>query len=155
MRNDIDTTRVLLNMQVDVNSTNVSERFVPPQGRSNLVDAARPPLSASIKLPSAVVFEARIKEYFLLEEACTSSFSTRFPSISQMSGATPLSCAVGGVGGSEGACAALLRASGARLRLVEDTISPGSIIDVPLRRPRRAIDDRAENMGRMVYTGQF
>lgn len=71
MRNDIDTTRVLLNMQVDVNSTNVSERFVPLQGRSNLVDAARPPLSA-------VVFEARIKEYFLLEEAYTSSFFNAF-----------------------------------------------------------------------------
>lgn len=75
--------------------------------------------------------------------------------VSQISGATPLSCAIGGVGGSEGECAALLRASGALVRLVEETIGPGSIIDVPLRRPRRAIDDRAENLGRMVYTGQF
>ncbi|CAM9554325.1 unnamed protein product, partial [Pylaiella littoralis] len=94
MRNDPNTVRVLLNMKMDVNSTN-------------------------------------------------------------MSGATPLSCAIGGAGGPDGECATLLRASGGLLRLVEDTIAPGCIIDVPIRRPRRAIDDRADSLGRMVYTGQF
>ncbi|CAM9557132.1 unnamed protein product [Ectocarpus sp. 4 AP-2014] len=94
MRNDPNTVRVLLNMKVDVNSTN-------------------------------------------------------------MSGATPLSCAMGGAGGPGGECATLLRASGGLVRLVKDTISPGSILDVPLRRPRRATDDRADALGRMVYTGQF
>ncbi|CAN0036132.1 unnamed protein product [Hapterophycus canaliculatus] len=72
-----------------------------------------------------------------------------------LSGATPLSCAIGGVGGPDGQCATLLRASGGLVRLVEDTVGPGSILDVPLRRPRRAIDDSAGNLGRMVYTGQF
>lgn len=75
--------------------------------------------------------------------------------VSQMSGATPLSCAMGGAGGPDGECANLLRASGGLVRLVEDTICPGSILDVPLRRPRRAMDDRADALGRMVYTGQF
>lgn len=62
---------------------------------------------------------------------------------------------MGGLGGADGECARLLRASGGLERLVEDTIGPGSILDVPLRRPRRAADDKAENLGRMVYTGQF
>lgn len=77
------------------------------------------------------------------------------PGVPQMSGATPLSCAIGGVGGEDGACATLLRAAGGVVRRVEETIAPGSILDVQLRLPRRAIDDRAENLGRMVYTGQF
>ncbi|CBJ49256.1 hypothetical protein Esi_0253_0040 [Ectocarpus siliculosus] len=72
-----------------------------------------------------------------------------------MSGATPLSCAMGGAGGPDGECATLLRASGGLVRLVKDTISSGSILDVSLRRPRRAMDDRADALGRMVYTGQF
>ncbi|CAM9371221.1 unnamed protein product [Scytosiphon promiscuus] len=72
-----------------------------------------------------------------------------------LSGATPLSCAIGGEGGPDGQCATLLRASGGLLRLVEDTVGPGSILDVPLQRPRRVMDDSAENSGRMVYTGQY
>lgn len=75
--------------------------------------------------------------------------------VSQMSGATPLSCAIGGLGGECGESAALLREAGGVVRRVEETIAAGSILDVPLRRPRRAIDDRTENLGRMVYTGQF
>lgn len=67
---------------------------------------------------------------------------------------TPLSCAVG-AGGADGKCARLLRDSGGLELLAESFNSPGSILDAPLRRPRRAIDDQAENLGRIVYTGQF
>lgn len=52
-------------------------------------------------------------------------------------------------------CAHLLREAGGLERLIGDTIPQGSILDVPLARPRRAMDDKAENLGRMVYTGQF
>lgn len=54
-----------------------------------------------------------------------------------------------------GECANLLRESGGVVGLVEDAMVPGSILDVPLRRPRRVIDDKAESLGRMVYSGQF
>lgn len=72
-----------------------------------------------------------------------------------MSGGTPLACAIGGAGGADGECAHLLRESGGVLRLAKDAIVPGSILDVPLRQPRRVIDEQAESLGRMTFTGQF
>lgn len=82
-------------------------------------------------------------------------FTVLIVSIGQASGATPLSCAIGGAGGAEGECACILRKAGGLERLVGDMKCAGSLLDVPLQRPRRAIDDKAENLGRMVFTGQF
>lgn len=76
-------------------------------------------------------------------------------SFAKSTGATPLACAIGGAGGEDGDCATLLRSSGGLERLVEDIVRAGSILDVPQRRPRKAIDDMAENLGRIAFAGQF
>lgn len=163
-RNDPNTIRVLLNMKVDVNSTNVRES-TPRRCFLSLETVSR--VSGKNQTTAqvyATLFRLRSIERrqrtWRKGTSCSPhshcrAASTLSPCIAQMSGATPLSCAIGGLGGEDGECAALLRAAGGVVRRVEETIAPGSILDVPLKRPRRAIDDRAETLGRMVYTGQF
>lgn len=73
----------------------------------------------------------------------------------QLSGSTALACAIGGKGGEHGESARLLRAAGGVDSLGTVMDSPRCMLDVPLRQPRRAIDDIAEDLGRMTFTGQF
>lgn len=73
----------------------------------------------------------------------------------QLSGSTALACAIGGKGGEHGESARLLRAAGGVDRLGMDIDSPRCMLHVPLRQPRRAIDNIADDLGRMTFTGQF
>ncbi|CAM9661756.1 unnamed protein product [Chrysoparadoxa australica] len=52
-------------------------------------------------------------------------------------------------------CASLIRAAGGVTHLPEHEIRPAGILDLEVKRPRRSMDDQAEELGRLPFYGQF